>query len=158
MMENWLTSAHQLRRNYYRERLTILAWEERLSFQHFSENASRAPDVDGDVVLLPCQHDLGGTVVSRRNVSRHLGVLNTSQSKVANLQVAVLVHQDVGGFQIAMDDTCRVDVFQTTQNLIQEVLDELLLEWPTGEESVEVGAQELGNKVAANELYSSRSQ
>lgn len=47
-----------------------------------------------------------------------------------------------------MHDTCRVHVFQASQNLVEEVLDELLLERPGGEETMEIGTQELGHKVA----------
>lgn len=45
--------------------LTVLAREERLAFEHFGENAPRAPDVDCDIVLLPCEHNFRRSVVSR---------------------------------------------------------------------------------------------
>lgn len=46
-----------------------------------------------------------------------------------------------------MHDTGRVDVLEATQDLVEEVLDELLLERPRGEEAMEVGAEELGDEV-----------
>lgn len=46
-----------------------------------------------------------------------------------------------------MDNTRRVDVFQTTENLVEEILNELLLERSRSEQSVEVGTQQLGDKV-----------
>lgn len=41
-----------------------------------------------------------------------------------------------------------MDVFQTSKDLIQEVLDELLFERSGREESVKIGTEELGDKVA----------
>lgn len=38
-------------------------------------------------------------------------------------------------------------MFATHQNLIKEVLDELLLQWPGGKETVEIGPKELGDEV-----------
>lgn len=47
-----------------------------------------------------------------------------------------------------MDDTGRVNVFQTSEDLVEEVLDKLLLEWTRGEESVKIGTEELSDEVA----------
>jgi hypothetical protein len=125
----------------------VLPWEERLALEHLGEDASGGPDVDRNVILLPGQHDLGGAVVARRDVAGHLGVLDTGETKVADLEVAVLVDENVGGFKVAVDDAGRVNVLEAAENLVQEVLDELLLQWPRGEEAVEVSAEELGDKV-----------
>lgn len=54
----------------------VLSWEERFSIEHLCEYASSTPNVDLHVVLLPCEHDFGGTVVSRRDVAGHLRILN----------------------------------------------------------------------------------
>jgi len=43
-----------------------------------------------------------------------LRVLDTCKTKVANLQIAVLVDKDVGGFKVAVDNAGGMDVFQTT--------------------------------------------
>jgi len=63
----------------------ILAREERLSFKHLGEDATGAPNIHLNVVLLPREHDLGSPVVPRRDVARHLWVLYTGQAEVANL-------------------------------------------------------------------------
>jgi hypothetical protein len=84
----------------------ILPREQRLALQHLGKDAARAPDVNFDVVLLPCEHDLGRAVVSRGNVAGHLRVLDTCKAEVADLEVAVLVDEDVAGLEIAMDDSC----------------------------------------------------
>lgn len=92
----------------------VLAWEEWLSFQHFSKDTTGAPDIDLDVVFLPGKHDFWSTVVSCGDVSGHLWILDSGEAKVANLQIAVLVDEDVAGFEISVDDTSRVDIFQAS--------------------------------------------
>ena len=47
-----------------------------------------------------------------------------------------------------MNDTGRMDILQSAENLVQEVLYELLLKWSGGKETVEISAEELGNEVA----------
>jgi hypothetical protein len=69
-----------------------------------------------------------------------------------HLEVTVLVDKDVRGLEITMDDTGRVDVLEPAEDLVEEVLDELLLKWPAGEETVQVGTQKLSDKVAATEV------
>ncbi len=135
----------------------VLAGEERLALEHLGEDAARAPYVDLDVVLLPGEHNLGCTVVASRHVTRHLGVLDARQAKVADLQVAVLVHQNVAGLQITVDDTCRVHVFQAPHDLVEKVLDELLLEGTRRQEPVKVGTQELRDEIPNGSLSDKKS-
>lgn len=107
MIENWLTSTyHRMSTKavvLQMSRLTVLAWEKRLSFQHFRKDATRTPDIDcrlsslapayhssrtkltSDIVLLPSQHDFRRSVISGRYVSGHLGILNSRQTKVTDL-------------------------------------------------------------------------
>lgn len=92
----------------------VLAREQRLALQHLCEDTTGAPDIHLHVVLLPCEHDLGSPVVSRRDVSGHLGILDAREAEVADLEVAVLIDQDVAGLEIAMDDACGVNIFQAT--------------------------------------------
>jgi hypothetical protein len=89
----------------------VLSGEQRLSLEHFREDAARAPDVHLDIVLLPREHDLRCSVVPCGDIAGHLGVLYTGESEIANLEIAVLVDEDVTGLQITMDDTGRVHVF-----------------------------------------------
>lgn len=130
----------------------ILPREQRLPLQHLREDTSRAPNINLNIILLPRQHDLGRAIVARRHVSRHLRVLDARQSEVADLQVAVLVDEDVAGLEVAMDHAGGVDVFETAQDLVEEVLYELFFKRARGEEAVQVGAQELGDEVAGDWL------
>lgn len=92
----------------------VFPWEQRRPAQHLSQNASRAPEIDCIAVMLPCQHHLRGAVVSRDDVAGHLVVLLARQPKVADLEVAVVVDKKVLGFQVSVDNACRMDVFQST--------------------------------------------
>lgn len=148
----------------------ILARKKRSTSQHLGEDAPRTPDIDLDVVLLPCQHDLGGTVVPRRDVAGHLGVLDTGEAKVADLEVAVFVDEDVARFEVAVDDAGGMDILEASlddvrsssthaefrdvcreahEDLVEKVLYELLFQRPGGEQSVEVGAEQLCDEVSA---------
>ena len=89
----------------------VFSGEKRLALEHLRKNTACTPDVYLHVVFLPCEHDLRGTVITGGNVTGHLGVLNTGQTEVANLQIAVLIDQDVAGLQVAVDNTSRMDVF-----------------------------------------------
>jgi hypothetical protein len=43
--------------------------------------------------------------------------LYTRQAEVADLEVAVLVYEDVGGLEVSVHDACGVDVFQAALEL-----------------------------------------
>ena len=92
----------------------VLSREERLALEHLGENASCTPDINLNIVLLPCEHDLRRSVVSGGDIAGHLRVLDTGEAEIANLQIAVLVDENVGGLEVTVDDTGGVDVFQTT--------------------------------------------
>lgn len=83
----------------------ILPQEQWSTRHHLGEDASRAPNVDFLVVPSPCEHDLGCTVVSGRDVACHLQFLHAGQAKVADSEIAVFVDEDVAWFEVAMDDT-----------------------------------------------------
>jgi hypothetical protein len=92
----------------------ILSWKKRLALQHLCEDTSSTPDINLDIVFLPCEHNLRGSVVSCGDISGHLGILDTGQTEVADLQIAVLVDQNVAGFEVAMDNACGVDILEAS--------------------------------------------
>ena len=92
----------------------VLARKQGLALEHLGEDAAGTPDVHFDIVLLPREHDLGGAVVARGDVAGHLRILDPGQAEIANLEIAVLVDQDVAGLQIAMDNACRMDIFESS--------------------------------------------
>jgi hypothetical protein len=91
----------------------VLAGEQGLALQHLGENTASTPDVDLDVVFLPREHNFRRSVVTCRDITRHLGVLYAGKSEVADLEIAVLIDQNVARLQIAVDDSCGVDIFQS---------------------------------------------
>jgi hypothetical protein len=60
------------------------------------------------------------------------------------LEVAVLVDEDVGRLEIDLHDAGRVDVLEPPKNLVEQVLNKLLFERPTGEQAVKVGDEIAG--------------
>lgn len=92
----------------------ILSWEQRLALKHLSKDASSTPDINLNIILLPCKHNLRCSVISGGDITSHLGILNTGKTEIANLEIAVLVDKDVAGLQIAMNDTCGVDILQSS--------------------------------------------
>jgi len=89
----------------------VLAGEEWLALQHLREDAACTPNVNLNVVLLPGEHDLGRAVVSGRDISGHLWVLDSREAEVANLEITVLVDEDVARLEIAVNNASRVHVF-----------------------------------------------
>lgn len=53
----------------------------------------------------------------RGHIAGHLRVLNACETEVTDPQVAVLVDEDVAGFEVAMYNTGGVDIFQTALNV-----------------------------------------
>lgn len=86
IIENWFTSTlRQSTEKKRKETRTVLSREQRLPLQHLRKYATSTPDVNGHIVLLPCQHNLRGTIISRRDISCHLRILDACQTKVAYL-------------------------------------------------------------------------
>lgn len=81
---------------------TIFSWEQRLALQHLCEDTSRTPDIYRDIVFLPREHDLRSSIVSRRNIASHLRILNTGETKVADLQSK----KQMGGNDDRQNDVC----------------------------------------------------
>jgi len=80
-------------------------------------------------VALEAQHDLRSTVPSRRDVFCHVSCIlfrvnreSSGQSKITNLQLAIGVHQQVTRLQITVKNIGRMDVFQSTEDLVDETL------------------------------------
>ena len=64
---------------------TIFTREQWFSFQHLRKYASGTPDVDRNIVLLPGQHDFWSTIVTRRDVSGHLRILDAGETEITDL-------------------------------------------------------------------------
>lgn len=94
------------------------------------------PSLTGLRVLFARQQQFGRPVPPRGNIVSHkrhmcsqLGNIGAGQTEVADLKVAVGIHQDVARllrqgekYQIAVQDVCRVDVLQAAEDLVEEEL------------------------------------
>ena len=81
-------------------------------------------------VTLETQHNLRGSVPPGSNIFGHVpGVLlwihgkASSKTKVANLELAVGIDQQITGLEISVEHVCRVNVLQTAQDLVYEGLE-----------------------------------
>ena len=84
----------------------IFSREQWFALQHLCEDAARTPDINLHIVLLPCEHNLWRSVVSRGDISGHLRILNTCETEIADLQVAILVYKNVARLKISVDYSC----------------------------------------------------
>eukprot|EP00955_Chlamydomonas_euryale_P068891 360262-Chlamydomonas_euryale.AAC.9 len=107
----------------------VLAREERLAEQHLGKDTPDAPDVDRRGVLgveRPAQ--LWRPVPPRRNVvcpehgRRLVAHCGAREAKVADLELAVRVGQDVLRLQVTVEDFGRVYVLEAAQHLVEEEL------------------------------------
>lgn len=80
-------------------------------------------------VALEAQHNLGRAVPSSGDVFRHVsGILlwvdreAARETKVANLELAVGIDEQVAGLQVTMQHIGRVNVLEATEDLVDEGL------------------------------------
>ena len=89
-------------------------------------------------VIRKAQHNLRRPIPSRRNIFSHKslvptpllcllctspGCIASRQPKIANLQLAIGINEQITRFQITVKDIGRVDVFKATERLVQEGLE-----------------------------------
>ena len=79
-------------------------------------------------VIRKAEHDLRRAVPPRRDVLGHEALLlrliePAREPKIADLEFAVRVHEQVSRLEVAVQHVGRVDVFQATQRLVDERLE-----------------------------------
>mmetsp|Transcript_68291 Transcript_68291/g.213604 ORF Transcript_68291/g.213604 Transcript_68291/m.213604 type:complete len:378 (+) Transcript_68291:256-1389(+) len=131
----------------------VLASENRPPADELAEDAPDRPHVDGLCVLRRQEHHLWRAVPAGHDVVRERGVLlvvpeAACQAEVADLEVAVLVHQDVRGLQVAVDHVGAVEVEEAAEDLVGEVLMVLVVQHLLGvDDLVEVRLHEVRDDV-----------
>mmetsp|Transcript_7318 Transcript_7318/g.14538 ORF Transcript_7318/g.14538 Transcript_7318/m.14538 type:complete len:368 (-) Transcript_7318:243-1346(-) len=135
----------------------ILAREERLAAKQLRENAAHRPHVDRLVVILLAQEELRRSVPASDHVHCHERLVQlgrqTRQTQVTNLEVAIGVHKEVIRLEITMHDIGRVEVLQSTQDLIREISDVVVGKGLGGaNDAVEVGVHQVCDDVDILEL------
>ena len=103
-------------------------------------------------VALEAQHDLRRAVPARRHVLSHVARIflrvhgkAAGQSKIADLELAVGVDQQVAGLEVAVQHIGRVDVLQAAQDLVDEGLEVGVGEGLAGADD--------GGQIALHELW-----
>mmetsp|Transcript_13982 Transcript_13982/g.33355 ORF Transcript_13982/g.33355 Transcript_13982/m.33355 type:complete len:215 (+) Transcript_13982:210-854(+) len=90
--------------------LSTLPWKKRPAGRHLSQNAADRPNVDRTRVVCPRAQHLWSTIPTRADVLCHgtdpllVGEAHSGQAKVADLEVAVAIHQKVSWFQVPVND------------------------------------------------------
>lgn len=143
------TAAKQLGQNATnRPHINYKTWK---SVKQSREEEDKKTPHTGFRVALEAQHDLGRTVPSRGDVFGHVtGILlwvdreASSQTKVANLELAVCIDQQVSGLEITVQHVGRVDVLETAEDLVDEGLEMGIGQGLAGTDN--------GSKIAFHEL------
>lgn len=139
--------------------LVIVTREDGVAHEELSEDATSGPDIDLVVVGLTRAHDFRGTVPASYDVLGEVLLLleTTSKTEIADLEVAVGVEEKVGRFEVTVDDVSGVDVLQTTENLVNEVLDVFIGESVVGvDDFVEISVHVIKNNEELLEVAISR--
>lgn len=107
----------------------------------------------GFCVALEAQHDFRGSVPSGGDILGHVPRIflrvhgkAPGQPKVADLEFAVGVDEQVAGLEITVQDVCRVDVLEAAQDLVDEGLEVSVGQGLAGSDN--------GSQVAFHELCS----
>ena len=113
--------------------LLSLRRQERLPPNQLSQNATNTPYINGCSVLAPGEDDFWctvpscGNIVSQAGRWRHQGIdISTCQAEVTDFQIAIRVNQQISWFQITMQYSTRVHIFQPAKDLVKEKLNVLV--------------------------------
>mmetsp|Transcript_78805 Transcript_78805/g.170338 ORF Transcript_78805/g.170338 Transcript_78805/m.170338 type:complete len:351 (-) Transcript_78805:244-1296(-) len=136
----------------------VLASEDGLAADELTEDAPDRPDVDGLCVLAGKQDHLRRSVPARHDIVCEGRVVlvvpeATGEAEVADFQVAVLVHQNIGGLQVAVHDIGAVEVQEPAEDLVREVLVVLVIQQLLGvDHAVKVCLHEVRDDVNVVEV------
>jgi hypothetical protein len=103
-----------------------VTWEQRLAGGHLGENAANGPHVDTSRVLATAEQDLGRAVPESDDfvsVGAERDTKSASQTKIGQLQVALLVDEQVLWLKIAVQDAVGVAIACAFEKLESELLD-----------------------------------
>lgn len=99
-------------------------------------------------VLFKGQHDFWCTIPTCGDIFGHeagfgaawlRGLNRPCETKVTYFEVAICVEEQIGRFQVTVDDICRVKCLECTQGLIYKVLCVVIREILCSDDSVHVG-------------------
>mmetsp|Transcript_1294 Transcript_1294/g.2663 ORF Transcript_1294/g.2663 Transcript_1294/m.2663 type:complete len:251 (-) Transcript_1294:574-1326(-) len=99
------------------------------SAEHFSDDTTYAPHVDFGAVIDHTQEQFGRSVPQGNNLvcqSLHFRVPASGKTPIRNLEFTFAVDQEIGCFEIAMDDLVFVHVVGSCEELLRPRFDMVL--------------------------------
>jgi hypothetical protein len=102
----------------------VFALEEGFSCQELAKNAADGPHVDGLAVASCAEEELRGAVPEGDDELGEFwgwGVADvTGHAKVGDFELAAVVEEEIGGFEVAMEDPVVMEVGDTGRELEEE--------------------------------------
>jgi hypothetical protein len=105
------------------------------------------------VIAVGAEQNFGSSVpLGGNSFGEHVAILAevvemSGQAKICKFELALGGKQEVGGFEISVQDMCRVKVVKSLKELIEDILLVNLLEFVLVDGSVEVGAHVFKHQV-----------
>lgn len=132
-----------------------MPWEHRLAREELPDEAPKAPNIRSRGVLLRPQQYLGCAIPPRGDIlSEHCLLLGLClcgegayEPKIADLGIALLIDEYIGGLDIAVDEPRRVEVVEGLGDLVHDELLVLLLQHLLPDQRVEVDVHVLEQQV-----------
>lgn len=105
----------------------IFSRKKRLSCNNLAKDAAYWPHINSLSVFWAVQQELGRSVPPRNNILHHEVSFSCGpcEAKIPNFQITFGIQQQVARPEVSMQDIRRVDVLQSSKQLIDEVLQEL---------------------------------
>ena len=132
---------------------TIFAGEERSPTEHFRENTPDTPNINRLCILLKSEHNFRRPIPPRRHIFSHKpgiilrGIGAPCQSKVTDFEIAVGIEQQVGGFQVTVEDVGRMHCLESAEGLVNEVLAVVVGEVLSANDAVHICFHELLDEI-----------
>jgi hypothetical protein len=133
--------------------LTILSREQGFATQHLSQDTADGPHINSFGVLLESQHNLRGSVPTSRDIFGHeariifLGSSRASQTKIADLEIAIGIKKQVGRLEISVKNVGGVHSLERAEGLVDEILAMVIGQVLCTNNTVHIGFHKLLRKV-----------
>lgn len=93
------------------------AWKERLPRQHLTQNTPGSPQVHRWTIPRGTEKQFGWPVPARhhtRGVMDTMLFLGTRKSKISNFQLTAVVDQQIGSFNVSVQDTDTMEILESS--------------------------------------------
>lgn len=102
----------------------VFAWEKRFPCNHFHEDATDRPDINGCSIFWTVEQQFRSSIPSCDDIFSHEVCFwrGSCKAKVTDFEVTVWIQKKVTWFQISVKNIRWVYIFQPPKELIQEIL------------------------------------